>query len=135
LKAQALQKREEYKNLENYYQQLREIFEKLKNYQDSLSKIDFALPENPSIPEFFNFIQKLASLSGLSLSKIDSSLISEEELKEWKINLSLKGDYNSFKNFLSSLEKSARFIEIDKISFSGENGIFDFNLELKIRGY
>jgi Tfp pilus assembly protein PilO len=150
LKSQALQKKEEYQNLEIYHQQLREIFEKLKNYQDSLSKIEFALPENPSLPEFFDFIQKLASLSGLSLSQISSSLVSEavskgelapppseKELKEWKIALTLNGDYYSFKNFLSSLEKSARLVEINKISFSSskEKGIFDFNLDIKIRGY
>jgi Tfp pilus assembly protein PilO len=137
LKGQLLQKKEEYKNLEIYHQQLRETFEKIKNYQDSLSKIEFALPENPSIPEFFNFIQKLTSTYGLSLSQIDYSLTLEGELKEWKINLNLKGDYNSFKNFLSSLEKSARLVEINRIYFSSSNekGIFDFNLEIKIRGY
>lgn len=137
LKNDVLQKKSEYENLENYHQQLREISEKLENYKEPLSKIDFALPENPSLPEFFNFIQNLTSLSGLSLEEIGSTLMGGERLKEWKIILNLKGDYPAFKNFLSSLEKSARLIEIDKISFSSlkEKELFNFNLEIKIRGY
>jgi len=59
-----------------------------------------------------------------------------------KIQLSLSGFYESFKNFLKKIEKSARLIEVEKISFSkgeskkiegmeGEEGILNFNLTLK----
>lgn len=138
LKTQILQKENQFENLKNYYQQIKETSEKLQNYQESLSKIDFALPEDPLLSEFFNFIQKLSSVSGLSLDKIDFiPPLGEEKLKEWKVNLVLKGDYPSFKIFLSSLEKSARLVEVENISFSEpkEKEPINFNLLIKIRSY
>lgn len=138
LKKTELLKKAELENFQNYSQQLKETFEKLQNYKEEISKIELALPENLSIPEFFNFVQKLAALNGLSLKNIDATPSSEEGiLKEWKTNLTLSGDYQSFKNFLSSLEKSARLVEIENISFSSpkEKEPFEFKLGIKIREY
>jgi Tfp pilus assembly protein PilO len=138
LRAEALMKKREFEGLEKYYQQIREISEKLQNYQESLQKIDFAIPDSPSLPEFFNFLQKLSAASGLSLKNISSSpLAKEDKIQELKISLTLSGNYQDFKNFLSSLEKSARLIEINEISFSSskEKEPMEFNLEIIIRSY
>lgn len=133
------QKTSEFQSQEKYFQDLQKTSEELKKYQDSLSKIDSALPSDPSLPELFNFLQNFSSQSGLSLKKISPSSISpKEELKESRVDLTLSGDYPSFKNFLSVLEKSARMIELEKIFFSSpqkETESFDFNLTIKVYSY
>ena len=130
----------EFQSQEEYFQNLKDISERLKEYQESLSKIDSALPSNPSLPELCNFLQKTSSQSGLSLKEISPSSIATggEEIKESKVNLTLAGSYPSFKNFLSVLEKSARMIELEKISFSSpkkETESFDFDLIIKVYSY
>jgi len=139
LKEEISQKTFEFQTLENHFKNLQEISEKLKEYQNSLSKIDSALPLSPSLPELFNFLQRASSQSGLILKKIGPFKVSvvEEELKESKVDLTLSGDYPFFKNFLSSSEKSARLIKIEKISFSSpkEGESFDFDLTIKVYSY
>jgi Tfp pilus assembly protein PilO len=105
----------------------------LKNYQDSISKIDFALPEDPKIFSLFNFLQKISSQSGLLVEEI-GSISSEQkgDLKKWTGTFHFKGDYLSFKNFISSLEKSSRLIKVEKITMkSGEKGL-SFSITISV---
>ena len=59
------------------------------------------------------------------------------EIRETGTNLVVAGSYSSFKNFLSTLEKTARMIELESISFSTleEVGPIDFNLRIKVYSY
>lgn len=131
-----------------YFSQLAETSEKLKKYEESLSKINSALSPDPRLPALFNFLQAAASQNGLVLKKIAPSPtnpLKEELLKEgWSpetretgVNLTVAGAYSSFKNFLSTLEKTSRMIEIENISFSSpeEGGPVDFNLRVKVYSY
>lgn len=128
---------------QEYFQELQKTSEELKKYEETFLKIDLALPPEPylSLAELLNFLQKSSSQSGLSLKKISSVSVSpKEDLKESKIELILNGSYPSFKNFLSVLEKSARLIKIERISFSvperrEEDETFDFNLTIKVYSY
>jgi Tfp pilus assembly protein PilO len=130
------QKRQEFETLDKYFQEIAKTSEKLKNYQEEISKIDSALPEDPQIPLLFNFLQKSSSQSGLLLESIGSVSFSEEgKLKKWTTNLKLKGDYPSFKNFISIIEKSARLIKVEKISISGEGESLSFNLTISVFSY
>jgi len=131
-----------------YFSNLSDISEKLKKYEESLSKINSALAAEPGLPALFNFLQTAASQNGLVLKKIAPTLpssLKEElvkegwspEIRETGINLTVAGYYPSFKNFLSTLEKTARMIELESISFSAseEAGPIDFNLRIKIYSY
>jgi len=131
-----------------YFSNLGEISEELKKYEESLSKINSALAAEPGLPALFNFLQTAASQNGLVLKKITPTLPSslrEElvkegwslEIRETGINLTVTGSYPSFKDFLSNLEKTARMIEIENISFSTgeEAGPIDFNLRIKVYSY
>jgi len=124
---------------EKYFQELQKISEELKNYEIPLSKIDSALPLKPSLPELLNFIQKASSQSGLSLKEIGQAStfsVEKEKIKETKLDLVLVGSYSDFKNFLSVLEKSARIIEVENISFSTpKEGSFNFILTIKVYSY
>jgi len=131
-----------------YFSKLAETSEKLKKYEESLSKINSALSPDLRLPALFNFLQAAASQNGLVLKKIAPSPtnpLKEELLKEgWSpetretgVNLTVSGSYPSFKNFISTLEKTSRMIEIENISFLSleEGGPIDFNLRIKVYSY
>lgn len=127
------QKEKELKDFEDYLSHLQKISLQLKEFAPQLSKIDQALSTDSYLPNLLEFCQKELARSGLNLDQItisQSSLLKEEErLKERAINLKISGLYPNFKNFLISLEKSARIIEVDNISFSTrsikESPLFD----------
>ena len=158
------EKRDELQYKEEYFSDLQETSDRLKDYKEELEKIESALPDNPSLPSFFNFLQKATSQNGLILKNLGSFSIvlpsissvkktveekaTEKNVKETekkipkvkKISLAIEvsGSYSSFKNFLESLEKSARLIEVENISFSspkpGEE-TFSYTLKLKTFSY
>jgi Tfp pilus assembly protein PilO len=131
LEFQALQKRHELETSDRYFQEILKAHEKLKNYQEEISKIESAIPEDPSLPSLFNFLQRSSSQSGLLLEGIGSVSSREEEgkLKKWTTTIRLKGDYSSLKNFLSVLEKSTRLIKVEGVSLQGgEPMVFDLTI-------
>ncbi len=135
------EKEEQLQSNEEYFSNLKEIKISLEDYQGKLSKINSALPDDPSLPSLFNFLQKASSQSGLTLKGISPFAISSSEefptLKEIQFGLKIIGSYSSFKNFLSTLEKSARLIEVENISFisPGEDEPFIFSLIIKVYSY
>jgi Tfp pilus assembly protein PilO len=129
------QKEMEFESFDKYFQEISVILEKIKGYQEEISRIEFALPDDPSFPLIFGFLQKSASQSGVLLEKLNLSGSSEEKgIKKWNINLSFKGNYSSLKSFLSVLEKSARLIKVERISFSApqERELMLFDLTISV---
>jgi len=153
LQLKVKEKEAEFQSEKEHFSNLDALSEKLKKYEKSLSNINSALAAEPGLPALFNFLQIAASQNGLVLKKIAPTLpspLKEElvkkgwslEIRETGINLTVAGFYSSFKNFLSTLEKTARMIEIESISFStphqetgGGPGPIDFNLRIKVYSY
>jgi Tfp pilus assembly protein PilO len=148
LQSEVKEKEAELQSEKEYFSSLDEISEKIKKYEESLSKINSALAAEPGLPDLFNFLQTAASQNGLVLKKIAPTSpkplkgeLSKEGwspgIRETVINLAVAGSYSSFKNFLSTLEKTARMIEVESISFSTleEVGPTDFNLRIKVYSY
>jgi len=133
------QKKLELKNFEKYYQEISETLEKLKGYQEEISKINLAIPDDPSIPSIFHFLQTSASQSGLRLADISglssSKLSDKSKLKSWTTTLKLEGDYQAFKNFLTTLEKSVRLIKVENISLSFEGEKPSFTIKISFFSY
>lgn len=134
------QKRAELQYTQDYFSDLNKLSTELKKYSAELSKIDSALPLDPSLPSLFRFLQKTSSESGLVLKRLgqvsSNSLPERGKLKEYSLDLSLSGSYLSFKSFLSALEKTARLIEIESFSFSSLEGPpFTFSLKIKFHSY
>lgn len=132
----------ELQNKEEYFTELYRVHDELENYEEELSKIDSALPSKLSMPSLFDFLQKASSQSGLFLQSISpiAKVASEKNSNIFKntFSITVAGSYGSFKNLLSVLEKSARLIEVENISFSSpaETGsLFKFNLSLKVFSY
>lgn len=126
---------------EKYFSEINQISTELEKYQTELSKIDSALPFDPSLPSLLDFLQKASSQSGLVLKGISPIITAPSEvftnLKETKFSIVVAGSYSSFKEFLLVLEKSARLIEVEDISFSfpEQKESFDFNLRIKVYNY
>lgn len=96
-----------------------EYLAKLTELSQDVKKINLALPPRKDESAVVASIEKFVSNSGLILKDIDIKIISEklsqkiisEEFQEKKyqtaiINLTLSGDYNLIKSFLSALEKN-----------------------------
>lgn len=142
-------KKQEIQNRDKYYKELSSLSEKLDEYQEELVKIDSALPSEFSMPSLLKFLQKIAPENGLILTTVSSFSIQPSpqrmDIKEIQGSLKLSGSYPSLKNFLKALEKSARLIEVDSISFSVSqkkedetveiSEIFNFQLEIKTNSY
>lgn len=124
------------------YEELVKTSEELKKYPEELAKIDSALPLEVSMPSMLDFLQKKASESGLNIKQFGQAPISSSKdnpkFKEYLLNLSLYGSYQNLKNFILTLEKSARVFEVESISFSfpGKKEYpFLFNLTIKFYSY
>lgn len=150
--AELEQREQDLKKLESYFSNLAKTKEKLQAFETELSLIDSALPSSSDMPSVFNFVQATAEKNGLVLSSVSLSSSATKtrtsaaatvtetgRMKNNSFSVSVSGSYSAFKNFLSEIEKSARFIEIESISFSsgfyGSGGIFDFNLQMKVYSY
>lgn len=131
---------------QEYFLKLTETSVKLKEYEMELSKIDTSLPDEPSIPSLFDFLQKTTSQSGMVLNDLGSFAVSPSSqhpgLKEINLRIDVSGPYSSFKTFLSVLEKTARLIDVSGISFSvsaedqeKSGNVIDFSLSLKTHSY
>lgn len=139
-KQEILEREAELRSQEEYFQQLQGISGEVESYKDSFLKIKFALPKDYSTTELFNFFQKVASQTGLILGQMspsESVLTKEEKIRTNRISLSLIGSYFDFKNFLSIIEKSARLIEVDNISFSHptKRELVDFKISTRVHSY
>lgn len=149
LQVQIENKRQEIKNQDKYYQELSLISKELDEHQEELTKINSALSFNPPLPSLLKYLQKVAPENGLILASISSFSIQplpeRADIKEIQGSLKLSGSYPSLKNFLKTLEKSARLIEVDSVSFSvfqkkeGEtveiSEIFNFSLSIRTKSY
>ncbi len=142
-------KKAELQTFKNYVASINELKEVLKGQGESLEKIESALPDEFSLAEIFNFFQAKAEESGLivkALNKSDSKKQAGEEpvlenapqagVKENYFAADLEGSVFALENFLSSLEKSSRMIEVEEMTIkSGENEQFSFYLLCKAYSY
>ncbi len=148
-------KETEIENQEKYFSQLHDISGKLKGYEADLAKLDSSLPDSPSVVSVLNFFQKTSIQNGLIFKKTksfsvglskksagaqSSSQKTEEAeiasgIKEISIEFEVAGSYSALKNFISALERSARFIEVDSFFSSGKEEVRSFSLKIKAYSY
>jgi Tfp pilus assembly protein PilO len=136
----------------DYFDHVRGVSEQLEEYEESLSKINSALPDDALLPSTFNYLQSAASQSGLILEEVAVGSAgvfgqnqatpvknSEGQIKTVNLNLSLVGSYASLKSFVLEIENSARIIEVRRIAFSSpeedEENAFTFSVDLVTHNY
>lgn len=129
-------------NKEKYLPKLEAVTKRLSEYIDQVSIVESALPVDPSIAALSNYFQKILSQNGLILKNInvsqlftDSTTESPKGVKDMKFSVSANGSYASFKNLLLDIYLNARIIEVDSFSFSSEDNLSDYSLNLKTQSY
>lgn len=146
LKNQVAEKKSEIYYKEEHLVNLEKLFSQLQQHQQKLRKIDAALPEEPSFPTLFAFLQRTVAENGLILENISftpvvsrkkqthankTNTLGEREStgEEKKTELASEvqdiyfsfnsiGSYDSLKNFISSLERSSKIWEMISLSIS-----------------
>lgn len=88
-----------------------------------ITSFNKAVPVGQSVAEAIINLEALASENGLVF--LESSFKSKDStgvggIKTLIANIRVKGSYTAFKNYLKSLEKNLRIVDIIKISFSSE---------------
>jgi len=131
---------------EFYLSNLKKISEFLEKEKETLEKIKTALPLQLSVANLLIFFEKKALESGLFLESISINLSKdqapspEEKIQLRKkttlFSLKLSGSLFSLENFLREIERSARMIEVERISLSISGGskgeILETSLLLKV---
>ncbi len=128
-------KEAELQSKEEYFNQVKEISQEFEDYADALAKIASALPDNPSLPSLFDFLQTSASQTGLVLEKIELVGLAEGKIQ---VDCRLAGQYPDFKNFLIALENSARMVEVEEVNFESPKKSkepFEFKTLIKAQSY
>ena len=136
-------KKTEIQTQENYFKNIEQVSQEISSFPEEVAKVNSALPDTFLVHSLINLLQENSSTSGLILKKIDFSqpsvLQENQNISSLPISLEVAGNYPAFKNFLSSLEKSARLIEVENIAFSypakeTKQG-YTFSLGLRVYSY
>lgn len=151
----------EYNGKFAYYSDVSRIFREMEDRKESLEKIENAIPAKSQLADLIYFFQQKGIESGLVVKNIllnkVSPITSESNIKEIVFSLDIMGSYQSLKNFLVSLENSARLFEVGNISFGSQQSnqlsekvsttkplpvqtslsqeIYSFKLEIKTHSY
>ncbi|KPJ73637.1 hypothetical protein AMJ48_00155 [Parcubacteria bacterium DG_74_1] len=142
LRVEVDQREAELQRTKDYFTDLYNMSEELKEYQESLSKIDSALPSELSFPSLLDYLEKISAENDLILASIGEvttyALDQRPNIQEHRLGFSLAGSYSSFKEWLHTLEKSSRLIEVTSIDFSTSQlgqDYFIFALGIKFYSY
>jgi len=163
LQKQLIEKQSEYNGKSVYFQKIAQTILEIENKKDSLEKINNALPDSVAFAPLVYFLQTKGAETGLILQTITFSQIPVSsvdiqqtalpdtgglrEVKEIGLTVSMLGNYQGLKNFLSALEKSSRIFEVNTISFASQSSaarasnqqnqsqIYNFALSLKTHTY
>lgn len=150
------EKKAEFNAKYEYFSEIARVFDELKNYEDVIKKVDDALPSSPSFGRLAYFFQKKSKENGLIIKDLFLAKYSPDDpgsdVKEIVFSLNASGSYPALKNFISSLERSARLFEITSISFSSNSSgfletpiikltqfqiqqVYSFKIEVSARSY
>lgn len=116
------EKKAEFNSKYEYFSEITEVFYELENRKDAVKIIDDGLPNEPSFGRLAYYFQKKAMENGLVIKDLLLAKYSPQspgsDMKEIVFSINISGSYSALKNFIVSLEKSARLFEIASISFS-----------------
>lgn len=131
---QSIAKKEaEYQARSTYFGRIFELKKDIDSHADLLPRIDTALPSELSYASLINFFQVKGFESGLVIKNIVFSPASnvapastsaknapkqDSKIKSVILSVAVSGNYQNIKQFLASLDKSARLFQVNSISFS-----------------
>jgi len=108
-----------------YFEEMRRLEKELEEYSVQLTKIETAIPENPSIPSIIKYVESIANNSGVILYDIGS--FSTEKfgdhptLQETTFEIEVEGlNYAEVKRFFDGIESSAKVFLIEEVDIARE---------------
>lgn len=138
LQKELLHKEAELDSKTAYYSQIRETAAELEKYSEELAKISSALPDKPSLPVLFHFLQQTSAQTGLILKKASLAGSTGGSLQEINVELELSGNYPALKDFLLALEQTARLIVVKTMHFAfpvEDDKPFEFKVGVTAHSY
>ena len=157
IRSEIEKKDQDFKTRKEYFNRAFQASEELNKYSDQLAKINSNFSDGPSVPSLFDFFQKISSENGLLLQDINfvgqfpllkaakekRSLLRgiKGSIYESTIEMNVFGSYDSFKSYLSVLEKSSRLMEVKTVNFTSPISVEDadkntlFSLEIRVYSY
>ncbi len=124
--------------------------------KDDLKRIDRALPQGLQAAEFLVTLERLSAKHGLALKRVDLASSAAQiqprggqprpggapailpkggALNEFPVGITISGAYESFKGFLSDLEKNLRVVDVQNITFTSPEKSSAFEIVIKAKTY
>jgi Tfp pilus assembly protein PilO len=122
-------KRAEYDAERDYYAAIYKTYSELQVRQEDIKKIDNALPTDPDLGKIVYFLQRAAAQNSIIIKDLFLSRSAPANLpktggqpgtnavKDITFSMDVLGDYISLQQFIITLEKSARVLEVASITF------------------
>lgn len=129
---------------QKYFQDFKSSLEEMAAYQDTLEKIDAALPGEVFLASLIEFFDQKANSSGLILKsfapaaalsnfgeEINDATGQAKKIPAQYFTMVLSGSALSFENFLKDIETSARLVDVESISLR-QQGSGEVSSEISI---
>lgn len=142
-KSETWQKEKEFNELQNYFVGLKSDLEELSGYQDSLQKIDTALPGGVELAPLLSFFNQKAIDNGLVLKAMAQSQISPADSEGTSTSgiqaayfvVNIAGEISSLENFLKDIENSARLVDVVNIALQQQNEAAPAEINILVKVY
>jgi Tfp pilus assembly protein PilO len=126
----------EFENREEYFANLTSLQTQFKNFEPELRKLDYALPQDSSLPSLYQLLQEIASGSGVVLKAISAQVAKGDTApKAIDLQVTVAGPYESLKQFLESSQNAWRLLFIDSVSFVSPKTGSSFEVSFRMQAY
>ncbi|MFH1461156.1 MAG: type 4a pilus biogenesis protein PilO [Patescibacteria group bacterium] len=146
LRAEISHEQKELDSLEKLLIKTEELEQTYQGLKEQADKVLLALPEQEDLSFLLVQFENLSSVNGLLLESINFGSLNKakEEVgfgfPSLNLEINLIGSYETFKNFISALDKSVRLMEIEKINLIAHQSVqegtsldvFEFIMGIKV---
>ncbi len=122
-----LQKEQDVKTRQEYFNGLKRTFLEISAYQETVDKVSVSMPGEVSLSTILGFFNEKASNNGLILKSVapfeavvNDNLAKPEQISFQSFSISLGGSISSFESFLKDIATSQRLIDIESFSLQQE---------------
>jgi len=144
IKNEVAQKAQELQRSQAYFAGLKNDLAELSAYEDSLQKIETALPGELALAPLISFFNEKAGDNGLilkSMAQSQAPVVDTNEAEKPQtvpsayFIVSLTGQVSAFESFLTDIETSARLVEVQNIALQQQNEAAPADINLFVKVY
>ncbi|HAM95421.1 TPA: hypothetical protein DCP13_03380 [Candidatus Azambacteria bacterium] len=127
LRGSLAQKQQELIKKEETKVKVKEVLEQYETLAKQAEKVNISVPTGKDIPSLLVTMEALATESGMVMDSLvfgeaAPPAAPEAAVKKYRtlaINVSVRGTYSAFKNYLATIENNVRLLDITNVSFAG----------------